>query len=74
VVGVLLIFALMVTPAASAARLAHRPLDGVLISVGIALAATWISLFVSFYLPYPVSFFITAITFVFYGCVRFATR
>jgi zinc/manganese transport system permease protein len=74
VVGVLLIFALMVTPAASAARLARRPIDGMLISVGVALFATWISLFISFYLPYPVSFFITAITFVLYGCVRLATR
>lgn len=74
VVGVLLIFALMVTPAASAARLARRAVDGMLISVGIALFATWISLFVSFYVPYPVSFFITAITFVLYGCVRLATR
>jgi zinc/manganese transport system permease protein len=74
VVGVLLIFALMVTPAASAARLARTPASGMLISVGIALAATWISLFISFYLPYPVSFFITAITFALYGIVRLATR
>jgi zinc/manganese transport system permease protein len=74
VVGVLLIFALMVTPAAIAARIARRPLQGMLISVGIALAATWVSLFISFYLPYPVSFFITAITFALYVCVRFATR
>ena len=74
VVGVLLIFALTVTPAASAALLARRPLDGMLISIGIALFATWVSLFISFYLPYPVSFFITAITFVLYGVVRFATR
>jgi len=70
VVGVLLIFALMVTPAAIAARLARRPTDGILISIGIALLATWVSLFVSFYLPYPVSFFITAITFGFYVVVR----
>jgi zinc/manganese transport system permease protein len=74
VVGVLLIFALMVTPAAIAARVARRPFQGMLISAGIALCATWISLFISFYLPYPVSFFITAITFVLYALVRFSTR
>jgi zinc/manganese transport system permease protein len=66
VVGVLLIFALMVTPAAIAQRFAKRPLQGIVISVVIALMATWIGLFVSFYEPYPVSFFITSIVFAIY--------
>ena len=74
VVGVLLIFALMVTPAAVAARIARRPLSGMLISVLIALAATWAGLFISFYIPYPVSFFITAFTFALYIIVRFVTN
>ena len=63
VVGVLLIFALMVTPAAVAQRIASRPAQGIALSVCIALLATWLGLFISFYLPYPVSFFITSITF-----------
>ncbi len=71
VVGVLLIFALMVTPAAVAQQLARRPAQGIAISVALALAATWISLFLSFYLPYPVSFFITTITFLAYVATRF---
>lgn len=71
VVGVLLIFALMVTPAAAAQLIARRPLQGITISVVVALLATWISLFISFYLPYPVSFFITTITFLVYLAVRF---
>ena len=71
VVGVLLIFALMVTPAAAAQLIARRPAWGIAISVAIALLATWISLFISFYLPYPVSFFITTITFLAYLAVRF---
>ncbi len=70
VVGVLLIFSLMVTPAAVAQRLARRPVHGLLISILIALLATWIGLFASFYLPYPVSFFITSITFGCYILVR----
>ena len=53
VVGVLLIFALMVTPAAIAQRLAKRPVHGIMISIIIALFATWTGLFVSFYEPYP---------------------
>ena len=70
VVGVLLIFALMVMPAAAAQRIASLPAQGITISVLIALLATWFGLFVSFYLPYPVSFFITTATFVAYLAVR----
>ncbi|HUB93158.1 MAG TPA: metal ABC transporter permease [Verrucomicrobiae bacterium] len=70
VVGVLLIFALLVTPAAIAERLATRPKNGVVISVITALLATWIGLFTSFYLPYPVSFFIITLVFVLYILVR----
>jgi zinc/manganese transport system permease protein len=71
VVGVLLIFSLMVTPAATAQLLAKRPRRVILISVVIALIATWLGLFVAFFEPYPVSFFITTIVFVFYLFVRF---
>ena len=70
VVGVLLIFALLVTPAAVAQRIAHRPAQGIAISVCIALLATWFGLFASYYLPYPVSFFITSLVFVMYLSVR----
>ncbi len=71
VVGVLLIFALMVTPAAVAQRIARRPAHGILISILIALFATWFSLFVAFYLPWGrVSFFITTVTFAIYVAVR----
>jgi zinc/manganese transport system permease protein len=72
VVGVLLIFALMVTPAAVAQRTTRRPAQGILVSVLIALIATWLGLFVSFYAPYPVSFFITTATFAAYLIVRSA--
>jgi zinc/manganese transport system permease protein len=40
------------------------------LSVLLALLFTWIGLFVSFYLPYPVSFFITTLAFVTYLVVR----
>ena len=70
VVGVLLVFALMVTPAAVAQRIARRPLQGMLLSVIIALFATWFGLFVSFYIAYPVSFFITSVTFIIYLAAR----
>jgi zinc/manganese transport system permease protein len=74
VVGVLLIFSLMVTPAATAQYLAKRPQRVIIISVIIALAATWSGLFIAFYLPYPVSFFITSIVFALYLVIRFGYR
>src|SRR6266852_9564175 len=74
VVGVLLIFSLMVTPAAIAQELAKRPQRIMIISVGVALMATWLGLFISFYEPYPVSFFITSIVFFLYLFVRFVYK
>lgn len=70
VVGVLLVFALMVTPAAVAQRVSRRPAQGMLLSVLIALFATWFGLFISFYINYPVSFFITSATFAIYLVAR----
>ena len=70
VTGVLLIFSLMVTPAATAQYLARRPQRAIIISVAISLLATWVGLFVAFYTIYPVSFFITAIVFALYLLVR----
>jgi len=70
VVGVLLIFSLMVTPAAIAQRLAKRPWRALVLSVIISLGSTWLGLTVAFYEPYPVSFFITSIVFILYLLVR----
>jgi zinc/manganese transport system permease protein len=74
VVGVLLIFALMVTPAAIAERVTQRPAHGIALSVFIALYVTWFGLFISYYLPYPVSFFITSAVFAIYLSVRIAQK
>jgi len=70
VIGVLLIFALMVTPAAVAVRVTKRPLHAVVISILVALFATWVGLFVQFYAQYPASFFIVTIAFATYVAVR----
>jgi zinc/manganese transport system permease protein len=61
----------MVTPAATAQLLAKQPRQVIVISVAIALIATWLGLFIAFWEPYPVSFFITSIVFFFYLFVRF---
>jgi zinc/manganese transport system permease protein len=62
-VGALLIFGLMVTPAAIAQRVTSRPYAGMLLSAGLAIAFVWIGLALAFYIPYPASFFITAVAF-----------
>ena len=65
-VGALLIFGLMVTPAATAQRLTARPFAGLLLSAGLAVAFVWAGLALAYYLPYPASFFITALAFAAY--------
>ncbi len=70
VIGVLLIFALMVTPAAIAVRLTSRVGTAIIVSILVAVTATWAGLVLGFYLNAPVSFFITAIIFAEYIGVR----
>jgi zinc/manganese transport system permease protein len=72
VVGVLLIFALIVTPAAIAVRFTSRPPAAILIGVLLALAFTWLGLSIAFFSPHPVSFFITSLAFATYIAVRFS--
>jgi zinc/manganese transport system permease protein len=71
VIGVLLIFALTVTPAAIAIRLVRRPIYAVTLSVLLALFAVWAGAFIAFYeSPEPTSFFIVTIMFAMYVIVR----
>ncbi|HEX7138509.1 MAG TPA: metal ABC transporter permease [Vicinamibacterales bacterium] len=74
VVGVLLIFALIVTPAAIAFRFTSRPGIAIPLSIGLSLAFTWLGLAIAYYSPHPVSFFITSLAFVTYLVVRVSTR
>jgi zinc/manganese transport system permease protein len=74
VVGILLIFALLVTPAAITEHLTARPGRAIALSVLFALLFTLVGLFVSFYLPYPVSFFITTFAFFTYVGIRIYDR
>jgi len=70
VVGVLLIFALIVAPAAIAERFTTRPSRGVLLAMVLAVLFTWAGLSIAYYLPYPVGFFITTIAFWSYILAR----
>ena len=72
VVGVLLIFALIVTPAASAIRFTSRPGAAIALCIALSLAFTWLGLAIAYYSPHPVSFFITSLAFGTYVVVRVA--
>jgi zinc/manganese transport system permease protein len=70
VVGVLLIFALLILPAAAAQQLTATPARAIGLAVLIAVACVWVGLVIGFYLPYPPSFFITALAFLSYLATR----
>ena len=70
IVGVLLIFALLVTPAAIAQYVTIRPAVAVTVAVILALIFTWTGLAVAYFTPYPVGFFITTFAFGTYLLVR----
>jgi len=70
VVGVLLIFALLVTPAAIAQYVTTRPALAAALAVALALLFTWMGLAVGYFTPYPVGFFITTFAFGTYVLVR----
>jgi zinc/manganese transport system permease protein len=62
IVGVLLVFTLMVGPAAAAQRLTRGVLPGLALSAMLALAAAWLGITAAFYTDWPSSFWITALS------------
>jgi zinc/manganese transport system permease protein len=72
ITGALLVFALLVAPAAAAQRLTPRPLRGMLLSVAIGLAVTWLGLALAYFSIYPAGFYITSLAFAVYVVARIA--
>ena len=70
ITGALLVFALLVTPAATAHQLTPRPLLGIALSISLALAVTWLGLALAYFSIYPVGFYITSLSFGVYVLVR----
>jgi zinc/manganese transport system permease protein len=62
IVGVLLVFTLMVGPAAAAQNFSRRLMGGMLLAAGLALAEAWGGLTLAFYTDWPTSFWITALS------------
>jgi zinc/manganese transport system permease protein len=61
VVGALLVFSLMVGPAAAARALTARPTVALLLAVGISLLTVWASIGLSYTTNWPVGFFVGTI-------------
>ncbi len=80
IVGVLLVFALMVGPAAAAQRVTARFWHGITLSVVLALSEAWLGLVLSYYTDWPTSFWITMLSGIVYlaavlaGSLPAATR
>jgi zinc/manganese transport system permease protein len=66
VTGALLVFTLLVLPAATAQRLTARPAASLGLSVAIGLVVVWVALAVAFYTPYPFGFWLATGSFVVY--------
>jgi len=70
ITGALLVFALLVTPAATAQALTERPALSLALSVALALAVTWGGLTIAYYSIYPVGFWVTSLSFGLYVLAR----
>jgi zinc/manganese transport system permease protein len=73
ITGVLLVFALLVLPPATAQVLVARPAASLALSVALALVTVWVALFVAFYSPYPIGFWLTTIAFGLYALAHAGT-
>jgi zinc/manganese transport system permease protein len=63
ITGSLLVFALLVAPAATATRLTARPGLGLLLSVVTAVLVVWAGEGAAFFSPYPIGFWVTTFAF-----------
>lgn len=70
VTGVLLVFALLVAPAASAQTLTANPLLSLLLTVVLGLLVVWLGLGLAYFSIYPAGFFIASVAFAIYLLAR----
>jgi len=73
ITGALLVFALLVLPPATAQRLTARPAASLALSVALGLVTVWVALFIAYYSPYPIGFWLTTIAFGGYALTYAAT-
>jgi zinc/manganese transport system permease protein len=74
ITGALLVFALLVAPAAAAQLVTMRPLLGLALSVTFGLLIVWLGLGIAYFSPYPVGFWTTTFGFGLYLLVAAGRR
>lgn len=72
ITGALLVFALLVLPAATAQRITTRPGLSAALSVVLAIAVTWAGLAFAYYSRYPIGFYVTTLAFAAYVAANVA--
>ncbi len=72
ITGALLVFALLVMPAATAQRLTPRPMASLILTVMIGWTVTWAGLIAAYYSPYPIGFYVTTFAFAAYLAAHLA--
>jgi len=70
IVGVLLVFALLVAPAATAQQLTVRVLPSLVLTVVIALVVTWLSLVLFYFTNHAEGFFLTSLALLGFALAR----
>lgn len=70
ITGALLVFALLVIPAATAQRITARPVRGIVWAVAIGVAVTWAGLATSYFGDLPIGFTVTSFAFAAFVSVR----
>ena len=68
-VGALLVFALLLLPAAIAQQVTNRPYAALALAAGLAIAMTWLGIAIGFFTGYPSSVCISLLAFVSYVAV-----
>jgi zinc/manganese transport system permease protein len=72
ITGVLLVFALLVAPAATAQVITPRIGASLALTIAIGVLITWVGLGLAYFYNYPVGFFITSAAFAVYFVARVA--
>jgi zinc/manganese transport system permease protein len=70
ITGVLLVFSLLVAPAASAQALTPRPVLSLTLTVALGLLVVWLGLGIAYFSVYPPGFFVASVSFAIYVLAR----
>ncbi|TML00140.1 MAG: metal ABC transporter permease [Actinobacteria bacterium] len=70
ITGVLLVFSLLVAPAASAQALTPRPVLSLALTVVLGLLVVWLGLGIAYFSVYPPGFFVASVSFAIYVLAR----